>query len=306
MGSKAAIPIWVAEGRERARPPQAEEGCGLGLWPPHGPGEAGSARRRPARWPRWRPGASLALGATAPAAQWGPTGPPEEPRPAHSDPREFPLVLGFQPPPGSDPGPTRSGLRGRGREASLRGRAGVAGGFWTSGAQPLLKLCLLLSRARGRAPFPQGQSSFVVPGLETRLASLPVLQGLGPFPPRASRGALGPVSSVQLSRKAPFLFSIKCPPRLPKRPLPWCRSLHPQLQASPASREPSAAEVAIATSRRHVPPGGIYLPSSAPSGNDLEQCTRAGGFVFPESVHARLHRLSVRVQGTPRFSRRHS
>lgn len=84
----------------------------------------------------------------------------------------------------------RAFVADRGREASLRGRAGVAGGFWTSGAQPPLKLCLLLSRRRGRAPFPQGQSPFVVARLETLLASLPVLPGLGAFPPPASRGAL--------------------------------------------------------------------------------------------------------------------
>lgn len=136
----------------------------------------------------------------------------------------------------------RAFVADRGREASLRGRAGVAGGFWTSGTQPPLKLCLLLSRRRGRAPFPQGQCPFVVARLETLLASLPVLPGLGAFPPPASRGALS--------------FLLRRPPCLLKHPLsgeavPWCRSLHPQLQASPASREPSAA---ITTSRRHVPP----------------------------------------------------
>lgn len=41
MGSKAAIPIWLPEGKERARLPQAEGLSRLGLWPPGGPGEAG-------------------------------------------------------------------------------------------------------------------------------------------------------------------------------------------------------------------------------------------------------------------------
>ena len=80
MASKAAIPIWLLEGRERARPPQDAGRPGLGVWPPLGPGEAESGgsilrpgcRTHPCR-PSLRP---CPLQGRRETAAW-----PSEPRP---------------------------------------------------------------------------------------------------------------------------------------------------------------------------------------------------------------------------------
>lgn len=183
MGSKAAIPIRLPEGRERARPPQDEGRSGLGLWPSHGPGEAGSARRA-----SLRPGCG------------GDTGP------ASPRPQGFALSAGVS---------ATNKLRSRsdalrpsrtevGRPRRTHGR-GVDGGFWIREAQPPLKLGLLLSQRRGRAPSATGPLPHAVPGQEARVESLHVLPSLGAFPGRLLGAPSSLIAALSSPKKHPFL-----------------------------------------------------------------------------------------------------
>lgn len=202
MGSKAAIPIWLPVGRERAQLPQDEGLSGLGLWPPGGPGEAGSAGSaslrlgcsgdtRPAstsRVPGPAGNSRQALGGGG-----GPAGSSEEQRPARATPGLCTWCRGL----GLHRARTRV-QRARatvaevGRPRRAHGWAGVPGGFWTPEAQPPLRLGLFLKRQQGRTlvflePLPHRRR----PGTESAPGVATCPSGPGPLPGRLLRAPWG-------------------------------------------------------------------------------------------------------------------
>lgn len=185
MGSKAAISIRLPEGRERARTPQDEGRSRLGLWLPHRPGEAGSARR-----PSLHRGCGGDTGPASPSApRPGRPGvvPPRLPRKASGErrPQVFALGAGVSVTPELRP---RSDARRpsgrRGGEASPRAREGRGwrlpdcGGSASSYTWPPSK------PTAGRAPIAPGPLPLAFLGQGERLEPLHVLPGLGPFPGR--------------------------------------------------------------------------------------------------------------------------
>lgn len=152
MGSKAAIPIWLPEGRELARPPQ-DKG--------HSDQASGVPAAQVRRGLRDAPACALAavaadapsppatsLDLQCPRSGGKPWSGPQlrvwphrisrGAAPCASHPRALQLVRG------TDPGWTLLGHRRPGWKASPRTRTGSLRGFWTPKAQPPLKLGRLL------------------------------------------------------------------------------------------------------------------------------------------------------------------
>lgn len=204
-------------GKGRARPPQDEGRSRLGLWLPHRPGEAGSARR-----------ASLHRGCggdTGPASSSAPRpGRPGGvlpclPRKASRARRPQVFARGAGLSVTTELRSLSDVRRPSGAEVERPHRAhgsGVDRGFWTAEAQPPLTFGLLLSRGQGRAPIAPGLLPLAVPGQGERLEPLHVLPGLGPFPGRLLGAPSGLRAAPSSPKKHPFLFPIKCPPRLLK------------------------------------------------------------------------------------------
>lgn len=258
MGSKAAISIRLPEGRERARPPQDEGRSRLGLWLPHRPGEAGSARR-----------ASLHRGCGGDSGPASPSAPrPERPGgvlpclPRKASRARRPQVFAL----GAGVSVTtelrslsdvRRPSRRRGREASPRARERRGrrlldcGGSASSYTWPPSK------PTAGKGPHCPRAAPPGRPGTGRALGAAACPSGPGPLPRPASGGTLGPESSAQLSKEEPFPFPHQVPSPSPE--------ITPPGEAAPGgrpprrwrprpSREPRAGEAATTTSRRHVPP----------------------------------------------------
>lgn len=280
MGSKAAISIRLPEGRERARPPQDEGRSRLGLWLPHRPGEAGSARR-----------ASLHRGCGGDIGPASPSAPrpgrpggvlprlPRKPSRARR-PQVFALGAGVSV---TTELRSRSDVRRpsgrRGREASSRARERRGprlldcGGSASSYTWPPSK------PTAGKGPHCPRAAPPGRPGTRRALGAAACPFGPRPLPRPASRSTLGPESSAQLSEEAPFPFPYQVPSPSPE--------ITPPGEAVAGSRPPVAGVPAPRESpgqARRPPPlrGDMCLPEVWMS------LARLGQAKAQSSVHGNL------------------